>query len=376
MSKRIHELDALRGLALLGILLVNSFVFHAPYCYYGEFYGIMEGTQATVVDMVENFAAGKFLFIFAFLFGYGITLQQQSHQAAFKGYFVKRMLVLLLFGLLHILLFWFGDVLTSYALLGLLILPFIQWSDRKILLLGILFIAFRPLYYFGVVGFGWPLLPPAQPVELQEFLTTFQEGSYWEIFKLRIAEFIAFIPENLIWYIPKTFGIFFIGIYTARKQLFDNIQTNTRLYLVIALSLLISSLIWNHYKMHVFGLVDLKTIPIWRPILIGINISFETALSMGYIFGFTILFQKIPFITSILAKAGRLALTNYIMQSLICVFIFYGYGFGFYGKLQPTDLILITLGIFGWNIIFSSIYLNFQTIGPLEMLWRKLIDKH
>ncbi len=371
--KRIPELDALRGIALFGILLVNVFVFHAPLAYYGEFYGTFEGAQADIVDLVVEFAGGKFLFIFAFLFGYGIVLQSGSRKQGFDGYFIKRMLVLLLFGVLHTLLFWFGDILAAYALLGLLMLPFIKLPDRLILTLGIFFLLFRPLYYLGVVYFGWPMIHTDKLVELPEYISIFQKGNYWSIFQFRMKEVIAFIPENLVWYLPKTYGLFFIGVYTARGDLFARIKQSQAKFIVVSLLFVLLPIFWTAIKMDVFSAVDLEETPFWRPALIGVNVTFETLLGFGYIFGFTLLFQKSEVLTTIFAKAGRMALTNYILQSLVCVFIFYGFGLGYYGKLLPSDLVLITIITFSFNLLFSWLYLKYRSQGPLEYVWRRSI---
>jgi uncharacterized protein len=374
--KRIPELDALRGIALFGIGLVNIFVFHAPYSYYGEFYGAFTGVQATTVNIVVDFIGGKYLFIFAFLFGYGIVLQRNSRsEEIFRTYWVKRMLVLLIFGILHILFFWFGDILASYALLGLLILPLLKLSNRGVLTLGIFFILFRPLYYFGVTALGWPMVQMGKPTELNDFIAIFQRGSYSEIFILRMNEFFAFTSENLVWYIPKTMGVFLVGIYAARKSIFIRVRENSRKAVLLSVLLISVSTVWIYFKMDVFGLIDLDSTPIWRPILISANVVFETTLAMSYIIGFSLLFQNSLFFTKILAKTGRLALTNYITQSLICVLVFYGYGFGYYGKLKPTDLVLLSIAIFALNLSFSLLYLKYKSIGPLEYLWRKWVGR-
>ncbi|MFK8046526.1 MAG: DUF418 domain-containing protein [Crocinitomicaceae bacterium] len=372
-TKRIEELDALRGFALFGILLVNVFVFHAPYSFYSEFYGTYTGLQGATVNSVVEFASGKFMFIFAFLFGYGISIQIIIHQKSFVGYFLKRMLVLLVFGILHIVLFWFGDILASYAILGVLVLPLRKVSNNLLLIVGTVFIFFRPLYYLGVVTLNWPMMALNKPAELSEFMSVFQQGNYLEIFDLRIKEFIHFIPENLVWHMSKTFGLFLIGMYCARKRMFLSIKKSTTTFTFVAVVLITISSIWIYNKIDFFSQFDIQLQPLWRPYLIAINIVFETAMGIGYIFIFTIIFQKMN--TRFLAKTGRMALTNYILQSLICVFVFYGYGFGFYGKLEPTDLVWVAICIFVLNMMFSYFYLTFKSIGPLEYVWRKLIGK-
>ena len=373
--KRIHELDALRGIALLGILIVNILVFHAPYAYYGEVYGQLEGLESTVVDLVVHYAGGKFLFIFAFLFGYGISMQQHSHGANFSRYFTRRMGELALFGALHILLFWFGDILLSYALLGLMTLPFLRLSNSNILVAGLFFVLFRPLYYVAVLTFGLPLMGGEAPETLEVFYQTFQEGSYLEILSLRMQEFTWFIPENLVWYIPKTWGLFFFGIYAHRTGILGRFSKAHSFSLLWILFLLGQSVLWNTYKMDWFATFDLAAQPWWRPILIAVNVTSETLQGLGYIFSLTLLFHLSPNFTTSFAPIGRMALTNYIMQSLICVLLFYGFGFGLYGTLKPSQLMLIAAGIYSLNIIASHAILSRYSSGPLEYLWRKMIRK-
>lgn len=373
--KRIQEIDALRGLALLGILIVNIFVFHAPYSHYGEFYGAFEGVQTTTVDLMVNYAGGKFLFIFAFLFGYGAALQRKSKGDQFRRYFPKRLLVLLLFGTLHITLFWFGDILASYALLGFLLIPFINSNRTVLLALACFFVFFRPLYYLGTVYFNWPLIHMEAPAELSVMMQTFQGGSYWGIFQLRMKEFWAFMPENLVWYIPKTLGLFYLGIYAERIDLIQRIKTAPLKSLLIVLLLLVSGIAWYSTRGAFFGMVDLKAEPLWRPFFISLNVIFETAVGISYILGFSLFFQRVPVIANTFARAGKMALTNYIMQSLICVLIFYGFGLGNYGKLLPTELIILSLAVYSFNLLFSALYLRFYSNGPLELIWRKLALK-
>lgn len=372
---RLQELDALRGISLFGILLVNIFIFHAPYLYYSEFYGAFDGMQGLVVSAVVNLAGGKFLFIFAFLFGYGVALQQKTTDTAFRARHTKRMAVLCCFGIVHLMLFWFGDILVSYAILGMLLLLFVQMSARTILWFGILFIFFRPVYYLIAIAFQLPLIEMAKPEELDTFILTFQEGSFGDIFRLRMKEFYAFIPENIVWYMSKTLGLFLIGFYAARKNLTAQIKENAKGYLGLCLCFISLSLLWIYFKIDFFSKFDLETLPMMRPVLIAINALFETLQGLAYIIGFILLFQRKGTVAKLFAPTGRLALTNYIMQSLICVSVFYSYGLGLYATLRPSDLIWLTIAIYCINIGFSTVYLRYYDRGPLEYLWRKAVAK-
>lgn len=373
--KRIHEIDALRGIALFGILLVNIFVFHAPYYYYSEFYGAFQGIQATTVDLVVNFAGGKFLFIFAFLFGYGLRLQHGALKKDFSKDYLRKMAVLLFIGLIHILFFWFGDILLSYALLGMLMIALIRLPKKTILPLGILLLMFSPFYYLGNVLWAWPTTGTLESIEMSEFIAVFQNGSYFDVFELRMIEFISFIPENFIWFIPKTLGLFLIGYHCATKNFTNHIRNRTLLYSIVSIFFFLIYLGWTFIKPDFFGSFDLIESPHLRPVLIAINIVFESVLGITYIVGFLLIFQNFKKLSYVFGKTGRMALTNYILQSSICVIIFYGFGLGYYGKLKPTDLVLISIFIFIVNVLFSFCYLHYFKQGPLEYLWRRMSKK-
>lgn len=370
MKKRITEIDALRGFALFGILLVNVFVFHAPYAYYGEFYGAFKDWEELAVGLVVDFAGGKFLFIFAFLFGYGIYLQQQSRAAGFHSYHLRRMLVLLVFGVLHTILFWFGDILASYALLGLAMLLLIRLPKPAILALSIVLLLFSPIYYTVAVLWGLPTNLIEQPESLEVFIDTFRNGSFWQIYELRMKELDAFTLESLVWYTPKTLGLMLLGYFAASKKLPEHIRENGKAFALASLLAFILYASWSWQKMGFFGQFNLEETPLWRPALIALNLSLETMLGLAYIVGFLWLFQRYERLAQVFALAGRMALSSYILQSLICVFIFYSYGLGWYGKLVPSQLVLIAVLVYLLNLLCSWAYLKKHSMGPLERVWR------
>ena len=371
-KRRIHEIDALRGFALFGILIVNILIFHAPYAHYSAFYGKFTGSEQFILESIISFASGKFLFIFAFLFGFGIVLQAKSLSHTFYSYFTRRMLVLLVIGAAHMFLLWFGDILSSYALLGLLSMLFVRQSKLVLLLSGILLLLFRPLYYLGVVLFEFPMVGMDGLPALDEFIRIYASGSYSEQFTLRLQEIHAFLPENLVWFIPKTLGAFLIGMFAARVKLTEIIAHNKLKFLLISILFVILFVVWNGVKLTIFNQFDLVETPLYRPMLISWVVLFETLLSAAYIFLLLLIFQHFQGLAKVFAKTGKLALTNYLFQTIICLFIFYSFGAQYYAKLAPSTLLLLSLGINGFNIIFSLIYLRYARMGPLETLWRAL----
>lgn len=371
LGSRIPELDALRGFALLGILVVNILVFHAPYSHYGAFYGAFEGSEARVVDFVVNYAGGKFMFIFALLFGMGVAFQLRSKKASFMSYHGKRMLVLSLFGAIHILVFWFGDILLTYGLLGFAFLLFARLPKILALSIGLLMVFFRPLYYMGAVWWGWPMVGLEEPpAELEHFAEVFQNGSYWEIFLLRMKELWTFMPENLVWYISKALGVMLLGYASVQYGVLQKLRGRQGLYLAIALALLAIGVAWMELRVMAFELVDLEVMPLARPFFISLNVLVETYMGAAYIILMILLFQVSPRVSRLFEPLGKLALSNYILQSVICVLVFYGYGAGYYMQLKPSQLMLITLGIFAGQTVLSHLYLSKFKQGPLEKLWR------
>ena len=218
---RIHQIDALRGFALFGILVVNIFVFHAPYPHYGEFYFQFAGTEIRVLENMFFFFAGKFMFIYAFLFGYSFWLQYEKAElkSNFKSYWNRRMLLLAAFGLLHILLLSFGDILLPYAILGLSLPFFARLSNKKVLLWSFL-IYLIPVYEFVLRGFvEYPSIFMQPVVPLENYIEINGQGSFFEILRLRLQDYFSLKNEKLIVYIPKEISLFLIGRLAAKSKL-------------------------------------------------------------------------------------------------------------------------------------------------------------
>ena len=191
---RIYQIDALRGFALLGILVVNIFVFHAPYSHYSAFYLTFEGVEAAVVETIVTFFAGKFMFIYAFLFGYSFWLQfeKKGQEQLFKAYWYRRMLILAGFGILHGILYvigffllwksnWVRQVLYLFTYTGKLSLT--NYITQSAICLFI----FSGLGYYGQ-------LKPSTLILLVAVIYLFQF-----IFSLTWLRFYANGPLELLW---------------------------------------------------------------------------------------------------------------------------------------------------------------------------------
>ena len=178
---RIVSIDALRGFALFGILVVNIFVFHAPYAHYGPFYMQFPEEEMMILQLMIALFAGKFMFLFAFLFGYGCWLQYQKYENyfAFRSFWTRRMLILAGFGLLHVLLFSFGDILLPYALLGLLLPLCIRWKNWQIALLAVLVYAIPVYEFVARQQLGYEPIFMQSDYSLEDYIHIYTQGSIW-----------------------------------------------------------------------------------------------------------------------------------------------------------------------------------------------------
>ncbi|MEO1626280.1 MAG: DUF418 domain-containing protein [Bacteroidota bacterium] len=368
---RIYQIDALRGFALFGILMVNIFVFHAPYSHYGAFYGQLEGINKWVLENMVYFFGGKFMFIYAFLFGYSFWLQyaRTAEKDQFKTFWNRRMLLLAGFGILHILLLSFGDILLPYALLGLSLPFFAKRSNTSLWILFFL-ISLIPVYEFilrGIFDYESVFIQPV--VSLEEYIAINSQGSWWEIFKLRMQDYFSFGNEKLIIYIPKEMSLFLLGIICARWELATKLSTKKGLAFVIGAGVLIG--IMYFFRPDIFLLFDYQE-SIWQRSLLGLLIhSTEFAHGLFYIIGFFLLW-KIPAVRNLLfwlTYPGKLSLTNYLMQSLICAILFSG--FGYYGQMTAVALAGTVLAIYLGQLLFSYWWLKTHQYGPMEFIWRK-----
>lgn len=373
VSQRILQLDALRGFAMFGILMVNIFVFHAPYAHYAAFYGAFSDMQGLVVEGMITLFGGKFMFIFAFLFGYGCQLQiaRQGNTAAFRNYWWRRMLLLAGFGLLHLLLFWFGDILLPYALLGFLLPWFQRLSTAWLVCLGLLFYGTAALYHVPQWLFQLPEIHMTSTRSLAAFIETYSTGSFLEILPWRMHEYLSFSNEKLVFYMPKELGLFLLGIAAARKQMHSWIAHPKTLAFLLGSALFI--VLWTIGRHAIIPWCNPAENPWTRAPLIAIISAAEFLHGAVYVLGFFLLWRKSWFqkIMNPMRYVGRASLSNYILQSVVCIFLFYGYGLGWYGQLKPLDMIGLVLLIFALQTLLSFLWFKRFKQGPLEAIWKK-----
>jgi uncharacterized protein len=386
-SERIDVIDVLRGLAVCGILIGNMQWFTG--------YGMMPpavAQQAPFIDHVTHFLVhffieGKFYSIFSFLFGFGFALQiarAEERGDTEAKVFKRRLLWLLVIGAIHAIFLWPGDILSVYAVIGFLLILFRKKSDRSLLkwtaalmlvpivtyvIIYILFVAFVPAS--ALSGFE-----STQADMWNGAVRTAGQGSYLQVLREFNPPYLLGRWAGLIvqMRLPKILAMFLLGLYVYRRGYFQNLQDHKafiRKVLVYGLALGIA----GHSVFAAFSSSEADLPPTLSGLVGVISYSFGVpALALGYIALVVTLWQSsaLQRILAMLAPVGRMALTNYLLQTVTCLAIFYGYGFGWFGRVGATSATVIALTIFAIQIFLSSIWLKYFDYGPMEWIWRQL----
>ena len=371
LDERVESIDVMRGFALLGILLINMVAFHSPFSYidpYTWFDG--PGDQATF-SFLDIFIQASFYPLFAMLFGYGLGIQflrAEARSKAFAPMAVKRLAVLLVFGILHAFLLWFGDILITYAIMGFLLIGMMRLQSKWLLSLGLIIYAVPQflllMMLFAAVAMDSSFYTGIQ--EVQNSIAAYGGGTFAEIFRQRFDDW--FYINNPLNYIVLTVTILpftMIGAAAAKWRLIERANELKKLWVGLAVG------------GFTLGLL-LKLVPyIFEP---NIAMTFVQdifggpLLAVAYAATIALIAKNgaVPLFLRPLIKAGRMSLTIYLTQSLIATTIFYSYGLGLYGQINLLTGTLLALGIFAVQLIFAEIWLSKFSQGPLEMVWRKL----
>lgn len=391
LKERIEVLDVMRGFAILGILIGNMQWFSG--------YGMMPpavaalgtATDHIVQFLVHFFVEGKFYSIFSFLFGFGFALQiakaeERGDERA--SFFKRRMFWLLIIGFAHGFFIWAGDILSVYAISGFILILFRRKSNRSIIKWVVGFwlapVLVYVLLYALFVNFAPPEASAVAPVAGQfagwnKAVADVAGGNYWQIFSDYNLKYIAGRYAGLFFEMrwTKLLAMFLLGFYAYRRGIFHNLSEHRPFIRRVLIYGLILGIIGNAvlaWTMSVQNLFIPSAVGILGTIGYVVGVP---SLALAYVAAIALLWRKDLWqrVLSILAPVGRMALTNYIMQSVICVFLFYGYGFGLYGSFYAAKATLAALAIFVFQIIFSTVWLRFFTHGPLEWIWRQLTYK-
>lgn len=382
-------LDALRGLALFGICLANFpefslYTFQSP--------EVVSAMPTAGIDRVVRFLQyvfidGKFYSLFSLLFGIGFSIiMSHSMEKGRDGtaVFYRRMGILALFGLLHLMLLWSGDILLLYALTGFLLSLFRKVPDGKLLATAAVLV-FCPVLMDILKVLPGIRLDLAASVEgaVQYFngRSGITEGNfsrwlvdgehYSDVLKFTLSGAFIRIQEllesNRVF---KVLALFLLGLYVGRKGMYSNLKAHRGLMKKVCLYGFLAGLplsfLYAAHALHLLG-----GGPVAGAFLYAVSVI---PLSLAYAAGFCLWStrrREAP-LFRMLAAPGRMALTNYIGQSVLGMVLFYGIGFRLGAQMGLVQVELVAAGVFLFQILFSHVWLKFCLFGPLEWGWRML----
>ncbi|WP_238346046.1 DUF418 domain-containing protein [Luteimonas saliphila] len=384
-AQRIQALDVVRGFALLGIFLMNIEWFTRPIQQMGS--GIdpaATGADHAAAWLVYVFVQGKFWVLFSLLFGMGFAVMSTrgGHGPRFRRVYARRCAALLGFGLLHAILLWSGDILHAYAIAGVLLLAFGEIDNRVRLWLGAgLYAGIALLVVLaGLLLSALPADARAGFAEMADEMDAtaaaaarvFAEGGYWQATAQRASDFATVSAQGLLMMLPLALAVFLIGAWLVRAGRMDDVRAQRGWFARLALWMLPLGGVFVALSLAIGTRFDGMREAGPMMLANGLMLLGSLPLALGYL-ALLVLGLGTPVLSrplSWLAPAGRMALTHYLLQSLVASTLFYGYGFGLWGQVGRAGQVLMVLAMFALQVAASHWWLARFRFGPMEWLWR------
>jgi len=411
-AERIQAIDAVRGFALLGILLMNIVAWAMHFAAYDDptVAGGATGANLWMWTISHVLVEGKMRALFSMVFGAGIILFTSRLEARGAGVtaadlYYRRTLWLMAFGMVHVYLLWVGEILYPYALCGLALFPFRTLRPRSLLLIAAaLMILMSGVSVWTVFDNRatrdegleairlekegkvldedqksakqdyeeWLEMVRPAPEDIEKDREGFG-GGFLEVMVYRAGFVWDFVHANP-YYSPWHWDIWammLVGMALFKLGIIGGTRSN-RFYLWLAVTAGAIGVGVNAFS--AWNYIVTRWDPVRRGYFSTTYDLGRLAVAVGYM-SLIILMVRIdslPWLTSRLAAVGRTAFSNYVLQSVICSTVFYGYGFGLYGRLQRYELMYVVVPIWVAQLIISPIWLRHFRFGPLEWCWRSL----
>ncbi|AGC47316.1 hypothetical protein MYSTI_06043 [Myxococcus stipitatus DSM 14675] len=397
-SERVTLLDALRGFALWGVFVSNSIMWFSGRTLMSRDNALALDASLleTVLKRAYDFTINqKFMTLFTFLFGLGFYIQfarAEARGSSILRLYSRRLLVLLGMGAFHHYAIWCGDVLETYAMLGFALLLFRNSSNRTVVLWAVVLL--------GVVPLLIPWLMRAVPIWLHgaeaaaeaakarqalmaagrtQLLEALSSDSFWTSL-VGTARFNidSYFSINRVTWMCSVLGRFLLGLLAGRVLLLQDLERNRGVHQRMVFWGLFLGVIGSSSMLVIAQLRRLELLDAsssqWMWTLGSIGELACLALAAAYVGLFALLSRRAwwQWVCNLLMPVGRMALTNYLMQSVMSVFIYNGWGLGFIAKLPISRVTLLCVGLFAGQMVFSRWWLSRFRFGPAEWLWRSL----
>lgn len=384
---RAVSLDVLRGVAVLGILAMNIRLFAFPQAAYFNptAYGDYSGLNQAWFWITAVFADQKFMTLFSLMFGAGMALISERAAARGRpdrGLLLRRNAWLLVLGLLHAYLVWYGDILVAYALTGFVIVFCRNWKPVTQVIVGVLLLSLPALLLLagGLTFDQWPeaelkaalqdWAPDAE--SLAEELAIYRGGWVGQL-PHRVSTAIEFQTVIFLFFaFWRVAGLMLIGMALFRWGWLTGQRTKAayRKLMIAGFSLALPAITWGLYLNERGGWSYAEAF-----FLNGqFNYWGSVLMALGYV-GLVMLWclgDALPGLRSRLAAVGRTAFSCYIAQSLVCTLVFYGHGLGLFGELGYARQALVVFAVWTLLLFAAPAWLARYRFGPMEWLWRSL----
>lgn len=401
-GERIDFLDTARGLALLGILFVNIQAFAEPFGRFIEFNPGPGVLNQAGFAFVKIFCEGKFYPLFSTLFGIGLALQwARAHEAgrSYKGAGLRRLFFLMLIGAAHAFLLWYGDILLAYSVCGLIVLPALRLRPATLAAIGAAVLAIATVLNGLVSGTLEPAKPEA-PVVAAEPAPASGPGVL-RMFGEFERRHVEPQPDHPIWMEAETRAF--------KEGPFIEALAFRAFVVVVMLVFYLLGFGWSIIAMFLFGAAMLKAGVVARPagplvrrlFFIGLPVGLAGSvasfvllqggpgmaarivmglvampsavlMSLGYFSGVKLWVEsgRARAVAGLLGNVGRFGLTNYIMQTVICTFVFYHWGLGLFGEFTRPQRLAMVVSVYAFQVVLSAGLARLLAYGPLEWVWR------
>ncbi|WP_243525103.1 DUF418 domain-containing protein [Bacillus pseudomycoides] len=368
MNQRIEVIDTIRGFSLFGIFLVNMLYFSSN----SDSNYIIPFLDKGMESFINFFGTFNFIMLFSLLFGVSIVMLQQKimrNNRSFLSIYFRRMSILIVFGLLHTIFLWSGDILLTYGIMGIILTLFINRKPKTLLVWGsIFFLIFIPSYYPKEKNNNVSI-ENAEYEKVERKI--YEEGSYMDHVQFRMFdEYSKRKPTSeLVEIFTDALGsginllpIFLFGMYIGKKRwlfkLAKHIRTIQKIWIIsgsISFSVKILALITDY---PILVMLNDSTVPL------GIAIFYASSIIL------LSRYKKTTKLFQLMANIGKMSITNYLMQSFIATTIFYSYSFDLANKIGFFGAIILAIVIYTLQLTFSTYWLKTFYIGPVEYVWR------
>ena len=376
---RVLDIDILRGFALFGVILVNIFYFQVPAVYFSAYYEQFSDLWSRIVVYILNwFFTGKFYPIFSFLFGLGFSIQFLN--ARKKGtnpytFLARRLAILMLFGLVHIIFVWEEDILFIYAIFGFVLLMLIDQSPRFILAAALILYFASPVFDILSNFFNGSVDDPDAFNSISAYTDFYVNASYWQILQERVKIYVQnYNQPGEILSLLNRLAFFLMGLYAGKKNYITTFREQSSYWFqMLLLSIGVFSVGFLIDKLWLKNLYTANS-----PILLSLEEIVNSISNLFQVFVYMIGFLLLLTVSRLrplllpLANIGRTALTVYLTHTIVFSFLFYSFGLKLYASLTPIQLLVIAIVLFFVDVILSILWLKYFQYGPLEWVWRSL----